>query len=409
MISIFRKPKLYQVHLCFGIFPGYPAQMCDPDFFDPNRQDPDIRAADPHGYYWLNGPTLADSVGKIYTDSTGAYEVSFNNIFTACYISDMFGNVAYLNIVSNTTEIYPGTHTTWSAIKLPYRRQTMTASLLFGAEIKTYGVIWTEKANLTDTDQDISSTPYLCGITMDDGEGTGAHMNIDMSVPGRTKPTIEANTDVPYMWGAEIKSRVNSSNTTASTITFTPSTSSTYPSHCTATLPNGVDMPFWNNDRNRHNVQIDYVNQPRNNQNFSTITSSDWYITYDVGGDDWTHWRVGYWNGTAYPLYDASVADDGRCDISCIKQPNDPNTNQGHYFHASSQYDDNGNGIPSNLVARIFLKSDTPSATGGEDDGDPPAGWYRDTASYSNSTYTGWGDTNQWYYWDGIRFLEAWA
>jgi len=257
-------------------------------------------------------------------------------------------------------------------------------------------------ANASGTNY-VSCTPYRTGKLNDMASytynNTSQNYIVDMSVSGMVKPVIRLDSSGSGS-GNTSASDILTTNTTATTMTIDSAGigSGTFQNSVFVPAVDYTNMPGtapWNGlgSQGRLNTQADYVNVGRDVDPSSLSFTTQYYIQYAFMTDPGQAGYGGYgvlgnhygWScADSYPLHN----DYDFCDYTCANNAPQP---IGYLTHGARSY------IPhmDTFYAKLFFLSSTPSATGGDDAGNPPTGWYRETGTV---TY---------YYWNGVRFLST--
>jgi len=413
MISIFPPLRLKRVWLNFGDFDAAAAQLSDPDVYNSNRISNNLKIADANGYYYINGESLLDSSGHIYTDPLGQEALVLNLLFHyESWISDPYGNVCRLNssYTQPVSVIVESSKRTWStceySLAVPYqfinvlRNTNQTSS---PHNFSSFGAAYRQYADLHDTTTSFSHhhsmTPYSTGMM---AVGSNYPYNrhrgfrvVDMSVPGMVKPAIQIDgrTSGP---GDPMYDEVKTSNTSAAFLTFNLDGLAT-------TTFNGIEITYMyemngttgNGANGRFNTQCDYIASSRTAGTSGGSPQSAWYIQYAINQDSAAipnypnDSHLGWSLATSYPLHPTPSASGLDCDYACSHSLSMP-WPSGYLDHGARTQ----NPPLNEFYSRLFLKSNTPAAAGGIDDGNPPTGWYRETGT---TTYN---------YWNGIKFVQ---
>jgi len=411
---------LKKIYLWLGNFDAYAASLADPDCFDSNRNSTQIRAANPHGFYYINSDTLESANGYLYHDAAGLMPVDLWGIIGHSWIADEYGNVTRLNIQSTGTTIITNETTTWQGTTnhLDYPFQffniyTKTTNETSGngtvyphGHYLVYGSAHRKHQNLeapVSGNNYVSHTPYRTG-KMNGSYNSYTHPSqiytVDMSVSGMVKPIIRLDASSSGL-GNLSASNIFHTNTSGTTMTLDSAGIGS------ATI-NGVNLTVdwtaaqgsaaWNGlgSQGRLHTQVDYVNVDRDVDPAGLSFTTSWYIQYAFmtdpgqGGTSSSTWfsygsyahGYGWSTSDSYPLSSTYAQCTYACTGSSFNSGNLHHGNAAHLPHMDTFY------------SRLFLLSSTPNATGGDDDGDPPKGWYRETG------------TTTYYYWNGFKFVE---
>lgn len=413
MISIYPRMPLKKIYLWFGNFDSYAASLADPDCFDSNRNSSQIRAASPHGFYYINSDTLEFANGYLYNDEEGTMPVDLYGIIGNAWIADEYGNVTKLNIQTTSTTIDSQYTRTWStctySLDYPFQYfqlyvKTNSSGIYPHGHYTNYGSAHRKYPDLAvnvSGNNFVSNTPYQTGKMNSMGGGyTNDAQNyiVDMSVSGMVKPVIRLDSS-PSAPGNISSSNIFTTNTSATTMTIDSAGIGSGTFHNSVFVPavDYTNMPGtapWNGlgSQGRLNTQADYVSASRDTNPASLGFNTYWYIQYafmtdpgqaGYGGYGSLGNHYGWTTADSYPLHNTFAI----CTYACTNQ----SYTSGYLNHGVRAH------IPhmDTFYGRLFFKSSTPSLTGGDDNGDPPTGWYRETG------------TTTYYYWNGIRFVES--
>lgn len=381
MISIFPRQRLYQKWLYFSRNERLTASVCDPDHADLGTNAAlgarYISHSDMDGNYWIDAPTLGGAT-HVYTDSNGANTLQsiYNSVYTSWVGDDsgvvveiknlqIYGN-SWLDIVNQKT---------WGEVAIgSYASQIITA-IQYSGDTKaiTLGIAHhsiPDFTTLTSTNNEISSSPYKLG-RMQQGNG---NLTIDMGAIGNVKPWVMANLimvsnlsgqqGTPYVYN-----HLNN--------TFTTSQQGTIDVRTGFTSPYGPVL---------YNIQLDRIANTRAAGPVGAVASSDWYIQYETPSSvNNFGYNAGNQESFSYPLHGYQSAHIGV----------DGCPGYHHWFMHTSINAMYCQTSVSQMNTRITLQSSTPAASGGDDNGNPLYGWYRETGSATLYTY-----------WNGYKWLE---
>jgi len=378
MISISRRPKLYLVGLYFSRNKRLTATVCDPEHSDlgvhvssSNSGARYLSHSIMDGNYWIDAPTLGDAT-HVYVDSQGAYTLQspYNSIYSS-WVGDDSGVVVEikdLQIYGNSW-LDIANQKTWGEVAIgSYASQVITGGVDFqGIRSISIGIAHhdiPDFTTLTSTTTNISSSKYKIGRMF-------GSMTLDMGVIGNVKPWVNIGALPIQQSLASAYSYHQLNNTLPST------------SFGTINVRTGFTHPTYT--PNLYNIQLDRIANTQSAGPVGAVASSNWYIQYDC--DNWNQsYAHGAQESFSYPLHGNQNAHTGMDGCSNAYH---------HWWMHTGVSAMSCQQLPTQFNAKITLQSSTPAASGGDDNGNPLYGWYRET-----------GSSTLWTYWNGYKWLE---
>jgi len=384
MISIFPSPNLKQKYLRFSQWPHYTASIMDPHH--PNIKDRTAPYTGYDGNYWIDGDSL-ETATRIYLDSAGSNRLQGTGAnVPSIWAGDDSGFVANLKKFKVSQESYIDTTDirTWASQHIgQYANQisigTITPQLATPANATNVrasmvGVAYSTAPDftaITSTTTYSSTSIYKLGEVGQTAGTWNIYFVINMSAIGNVKPALHYTSQ--------------SHNHNLGNSTFGAKYSSAWNTAFTIDVRN----QWTSSDGLGYNhIELDYVNAAITAvPSGLSITSTNWYIQYYKSSNNNNGYGNGHMTSMTYPLRNYGDVYPG----------NSPyNTCTGFYHNWMHMRINPSHCItdPTVMNYRLLMLSSTPNATGGDDNGNPPAGWYRETAL--GGVYT---------YWNGIKWI----
>jgi hypothetical protein len=324
------------------------------------------------GNYWIDAARLSDAT-HVYADSQGANKLQslYNNVYSSWVGDDSGVVVELMNLqIYGNSWLDIANQYTWQQIKLQYASQIITG-WSYSGELRavTIGIAYHSIADfttLTSTNNKISSSPYKLGRMQ---HVTAYALGIDMGVIGNVKPWV----DTTYFSQTNVQSNPSAYSNLNNTI---PSSR-----FGTIDVRTGFTPAY---APNLYNIQLDRIANTQAAGPVGAVASSDWYIQYDTNTVSNYGYNGGIQESFSYPLHGEQGMHTGIDSCTVLH----------HWWMHTSVNAVYCQAYVSQMNTRITLQSSTPAASGGDDNGNPVAGWYRETGS--STLYT---------YWNGYKWI----
>jgi len=333
------------------------------------------------GTYYIDGDSLVDA-NVLYIDAYGTlpswtymdeyfstwmatpgnmsttYNSTIPNPNGYWAITDMNGNVARYNPSNHAIT----DHYTSESIKLPGAFQTIAFDPAASGihEILYTGVMYGDTTAFSTTTR-VSSTPYQMGHMTKNAAG---HWIMNISEVGNIKSVRWTNNPSTYL---SLEPLLAFSSLAAD------AGGPPVPGGHTYDVANLPCCTYPSYSSVREHVQLDYILDVES-AGCATFSSS-WYIQYGPYQNTTATFYPGTMNSFAYPLYGLGETP--------MLSNRDYGKRQDH-------------GVAPTFDSKLLIKSGTPNATGGDDNGDGDAGWYRPTGDVSG----------KWSYFNGFKWMK---
>ena len=361
MISVFQTNVLNPIQLFFGGSKREACMVADPEEFEWNYRASSLKALD--GMYWIDGVTLEDA-NYVFDSQTGDNRFYSPGV-AGPKIADLFGNTAqimdthipagYSN--SSVTSSYLSNKNTWAAANTETFKTQIIYIFASGGSQGTaygYGSMYHKLSTLTDVSStnNASMTKYRSGA-FKVGYNSKKMYAVDMGIVGEYKSGI-ATDEVVGSGGPYHAYTASNTNVRTDFDIYAANGVSNY-----ATI-------------NRYNVELMYLTPAQMTAGDASVATTSYYIQYDTSGG------YGKDNGAfaqfSYPRDGVHI-----CNNTALN---------GSYHHGFWHGHQQSSGaLLGTFNSRLLIKSDTPSATQGADNGSGDIGWYKQTGASTVWTY----------------------
>lgn len=355
MISVFQTNVLNPVQLYFaGSSSAREACMvADPDEFIWYYRPSWALSLD--GTYYVDGQSLADA-NYVYHDYLGQNRFYSPGV-GAPRVADNFGNYAQ---IINSHNITPPSSLSSKGTWLNVEENNNTQIIYIHADnnqqgtARGYGSVYFSNSTLTDltTTNYMSMTKYRTGSFIH-GYNHKLFYAVDMGVVGNIKSGVATDAVVgsggPYH-------ELTTSNANVRT---------DFDLYATNGISNYSGIT-------RHHPLLMYLTPAQMTAGNASVATTQYYIQYDTtGGYQKDNGAFASW---LHPRHGPAI-----CNTTGLN---------GAYHHGFWHSHSQMNGaLLGTFTSRLLIKSSTPSATGGGDNGNGDIGWYKETGSSTTWTY----------------------
>jgi hypothetical protein len=387
-ISIFGKHKLKLVYLYFARNSREAASLVDPMHPDMGQRQADHTMMD--GNYYINGENVGEAT-HVFTDSTGSERLQhpYYYVYNA-WIADDSGFVTKIKNFEdgNNSFLDIANKKAWQETQIGYTTTgTQYAHQIASAHVNTannefyslgHGVAYADQPDFYNLEPQatketrFSLSPYLMG----QAQTLYNHLIVDMSYPSNVKPYINTNGSSWLNINSLVGAHKLHDGITGASDTGTINTRTDFLQQGGA----NYGGPLTASD-----AQFDYINNTLANGPVGTSTSI-WVIQYSTNSYG-VSYAWGPMETLKYPIA-STTAHDGYCGSTSYHQ---------WWMHMRNNYEFNQGYATccDHYYLKLFIASSTPSASGGDDNGNPAAGWYRPT-----------GSSGSWTYFNGVKFTH---
>ncbi len=389
-ISVFGKHQLKLVYLYFARNSREAASLVDPMHPDMGQRTTDHTMMD--GNYYINGENVGEAT-HVFTDSTGSERLQhpYWYVYNA-WIADDSGFVVKIKNFQDGSNSFLdiANKKAWQDVQIGYSSTgTQYAHQIMMTKVDPntgffyamgHGVAYADQPDFYNLEPQatketrLSSSQYMMGQF----NAIYDHLIVDMSYPGNVKPYINLDgstwLNVNSILGAH---KLHDGISGASD---------------TGTINIRTDFVALPNPGNpgllpKSDEQFDYINNTLANGPVGTSTSI-WIIQYanDVYTSNSSSW--GPMETLRYPIDSTQLVHDGYCGQTWYHQ-------WWQHLRHNFDYTQGYAACCNHYYLKLFIASSTPNASGGDDNGNPAAGWYRPTGSSGN-----------WAYFNGVKFTH---
>jgi len=353
MISVFQNNVLNPVQLYFGSSKREACMVADPDEFIWQYRSSAYSVYD--GTYYIDGQSIADA-NYVFHDALGQNRFYSPGVGNP-KIADNIGNCALIkNAHTSAANSYLDNKSTWAIQEEDYNTQIIliSANTTSTGYPRGYGSMYHSNPTLIDVSQPpnyMSMTKYRTGKFF--SYGSKSQYAVDMGIVGNIKSGISTSESASYPSGYHGNTSANTSIRTDFDIY----------------AANGVSNYT---DITRYNVQLMYLTPAQMTAGDASVAATNYYVQYEtIGGYNRPNGAFAQW---LHPRHGPGI-----CTNTALN---------GIYHHGfTHSYEQQLGALLGTFNSRLLIKSTTPSATGGADNGNGDIGWYKNTGGSTVWTY----------------------